>query len=93
MKKKKYLPLYYQWLEAGRLPGNGLCNSIPFGFKAVNRFSPDPEGSIHGYCTLQEAYWGYNGGGPYPSSSNLANDFTPLRQTILLFMAAINNEL
>lgn len=87
-KKKKYLELYKKWLESGKLPtGLGLCNE--FGTYA----SGEPEKDGIGYWNDElfatmcppkygNSYWG----GP-------VGEFTPLRQTIVLFMAAMNDEL
>lgn len=89
---KKYLPLYEKWMETGRIPNNGLCNSI--GSRKLSVFRPsrkysEARGYFHDYW-----YWGYDGKANY----NLRLDykwhkFTPLRQTIVLLMAAMAGEL
>lgn len=91
MKKKKYLPLYEKWMKSGKLPEDGLCNL----------FVNDPLFELidPGWC----GYWGYDGfdsyyGDPYyddhcGSMNEVWYDFTPLRQNIVLLMAALNGEL
>lgn len=87
----KYLPLYYKWIKKG-LPEDGLCNSLPENDALFQLMTPLDE-----YKYL--AYWGFNGEMRYRRSYGLAineeiwNSFTPLRQNIILFMAALNGEL
>jgi hypothetical protein len=77
--KKKYLPLYYKWSETGRLPYDGLC--ICFGKDKLFRLlRPTEEIPL---------YWGYQGGDVvdyWTIERHYA--FNPLRQNIVLFMAA-----
>jgi hypothetical protein len=93
MKDKKYLPLYYKWMETGSMnhlydwTHDGLCAAImvEFGMDEMRRmkglFIPDSVAD-------EGFYWGsgfcYN---------DMRGIFTPLRQTIVLFLAAMNNEL
>lgn len=84
--EKRYLKFYFEWVEDGVLPhGNGLCqlfNGDEF-FDLI-----DPEfGDMN-------SYWGcddYERGSNYRSET--ANVFGPLRQNIVLLMAAMNGEL
>jgi len=83
--KKKYLPLYYKWMKQGRIPNDGLCNSLDYSEEFRLYFANNLRG-----------YWGYNG----ESTHNLCEidpegpyKFTPLRQNIVLFLAAMNGEL
>lgn len=91
MKKKKYLPLYYEWLKTGRLPErdntSGLCTFLGSDFK---HYFPDPN--------KKTGFWGYDAKeyedrDEYVAWYDFATKFTPLRQTIVLFMAALNDEL
>jgi hypothetical protein len=88
-KKSRYLPLYKEWMEKGSIPGIGLCGSLDKeGRELLKNFVP---------TDLMEAdysswYWG--------SGLKYSDDvieqmysFTPLRQTIVLLMAAMNDEL
>ena len=86
----KYLSLYYKWMKTGKISDTGLCYALPNGHTIMNlNFKPD------GYDGL----WGYDGT-PYMSYNLtdelyqvIAYDFTPLRQNIVLFLAAMNGEL
>jgi hypothetical protein len=86
--EKKYLPLYYEWLESGVLPGPGLCHIFQSDelFKLID---PDRGGL--------DFYWGYDGEqgchGYINNYEKVERDFTPMRQNVVLFMAAMNNEL
>jgi hypothetical protein len=82
----KYLPLYYKWTNNGRMPLDGLCNSLNHDREFSDIFC---QHSLDGF-------WGYAG----RSTSNLSDtnplacsEFTPLRQNIVLLLAAMNNEL
>lgn len=87
--EKKYLPLYERWCKQNRLPMPGLCASLQ-NDKLLDMFSP---------VKFNEAdwYWGYSGNKKYWASEvdgiDVSLGFTPLRKTILLFMAAMNDEL
>lgn len=89
MKKKKYLPFYYEWIKTGKMSDDGLC--YIFGQDYLFKlFIPNPEEELElERNLLPTIFWGkgtidglYNGGG-----------FSPLRQNIVLLMAAMNNEL
>lgn len=92
-KKKKYLPLYYKWMEAGKLPEPGLCNcfdSLGFGqytgVDGLYDFSEHPlfrlfkDGMPHKFWASDK--------GDYDEYT-----FGPTRQNIVLLMAAMNDEL
>jgi hypothetical protein len=96
MKKKKYLPLYYKWMESERLPHNGLCNCFGLcysedkwesgeGYEDFEIMFPLPYDDVNIEC---RNYWGAG-----EKVRNLHVAFTPLRQNIVLFLAAMNNEL
>lgn len=79
----KYLPLYESWILSGELCNNGLCHSID-DKRYLKLFTPIPE-------PKDRLYWAYSG-----DSSDIitvAKSFCPLRQNIVLFLAAMNNEL
>jgi hypothetical protein len=93
MKKKKYLPLYYEWMKTGTMPSAGLC-------EIFYDFAEDYEDCFFSLMkptqsdydqlfdeNLPRIYWGLG----EPIGSTKA--FTPLRQNIVLFMAAMNGEL
>lgn len=90
----KYLELYKKWMETGyiedskspkRTGEGGLCNTV-IGNK-MEIFNPaDPADANY------RVYWGY-GDQEDTNFRNLCYEFTPLRQTIVLLLAAMNNEL
>jgi hypothetical protein len=89
----KYLQFYIDCMERNeRLPDYGLCNAL--GGTLLELFEPtasdEKELIKEGLSAL---YWA--SGYPTDSKYDLQrwHSFTPLRQTIVLFMAAINNEL
>ena len=80
MKKKIYLPLYERWMEHG-LDGLGLCRSFQMNRMAYHTLE-------YSFFTKREAnhhQWEYIEAAP--------RQFTPLRQNIILLLAAMNNEL
>lgn len=93
----KYLELYKKWAETGKIEDNpnregwgegGLCNT-----EARNDIKEwfEPEGEI----STTNAYWGHSGEDVKLSlrTHTLAYEFTPLRQNMILLLAAKNNEL
>jgi hypothetical protein len=89
MKQKPFLKLHKEWMKAGRMPEGGLCSSIQFhsdmSFHVLGDFRPEyQEPNAE---DINPTFWA--------SGSNEASlyEYTPLRQTIMLFCAAINNEL
>jgi hypothetical protein len=87
----KYLDFYNKCMATGRIPACGLCNSLDRWDVSV--FAPHDDIEDSNYC------WGYDGEPTLPRLSmgvelpGLNNSFTPLRQTIVLFLAAMNDEL
>jgi hypothetical protein len=76
-------------MKAGRLPGKGLCGSLP-GDGLLKLFAPHSHLSLF----LNNWYWGYDGEiAILFNAEDLRYEITDFRKTILLFMAAINNEL
>lgn len=86
----KYLPLYEKWMESGKIPTWGLCSFFEKDelFKLI-----DPENG------KGITYWGFPEASMcqfdyYPDFLERQHyEFTPLRQTVVLLMAAMNNEL
>lgn len=89
----RLIDLYKEWMEKGRLPNGGLCVSLNCEYEDSLKeyFYPTPTEfkslSHEGY---EPTYW----------ASGLPSDhkdeycgFTPLRQTIVLLICAIHNEL
>lgn len=96
----KHLDFYYECMATGRLKeayGSGLCGNALYFYidkKLLDLFTPtaedektlDDEG-----CSI--GWWGYEVPLFKSSVDERLHSFTPLRQTIVLFMAAINGEL
>lgn len=87
-----YLEFYKERLEKGTLPNLGLCNSIPS--KDLRAFRPYDKDlkQIHteGGCRV---YWASGLPRHSWSEPEESQGFTPLRQNIVLFLAAIKDQL
>lgn len=101
MKKqqKKYLALYKEWLESGRIdpiyPGNynGMCGLFEHDelFKLLRPTSEDVDELVaENKCT---AWWGSEMSSKESFSEKGWSSFTPLRQNIVLLMACMAGEL
>lgn len=98
-KKTPYLDFYKECMKTGEITNRnsdwkecGLCYS-PVGGELLKEFKPlkDEE---YGGGEYNHAFWG--SGLPFTSKKNrrlCERGFTPLRQTIVLFMAAMEGEL
>lgn len=90
----KYLPLYYRWLKAGRIPER-TCNGNTGGLCGL--FDKDPLFQLLkpiGHELETRTIWGYWGlDGEGHIEIHQSTPFGPLRQNIVLFMAAMNGEL
>jgi hypothetical protein len=81
----KYLDLYKQCIETGEMPDAGLCVCV--GRRALKKI-----GAPVDVCW----YWGYSDTfmeSMFADATIRARAFTPIRQNIVLLLAAINNEL
>ena len=94
MKKKPYyLNCYKKWLSVGSMPDEGLCICFAHDdltHSEVKQFEPN-DSDLKQYKIRRKSggtYWGSDS-----SSDPRYHEFTPLRQTIVLFLAAMNNEL
>ena len=97
--KKKYLKLYEQWMITGKLPEeNGLCNE----FGNCHNLDGGWDFNKHPLFELMlpDAIYSRTGFWASEHDNNptipyiiLASEFGELRQTIVLFMAAMNDEL
>ena len=100
MSKKKYLSFYKKYAAKGIMPKYGLCESFKnydYGLnygcgrdENIELFEPSPSDS-RGIST---AYWGavdiYTPDLPFERKTK---EFTPLRQNVVLFCAAMTGEL
>lgn len=94
MKKEKYLDFYMKCMEDGKMPNGGLCGSIGEG--VIRRFKPLEKRPGYG----DNWYWGFTGESytwsfflSHSEKNEIVYSFSPLRQNIVLFLAAMNNEL
>jgi len=89
--KPYYLKYYREWMKAGRLPKKGLCNSTKYRDRVLlNLFAP------YDNKWRNLFYWGFNGNLKIDHGHDTQErrySFSPIRQTIVLLMAAMNNEL
>lgn len=91
-KKRKFLELHERLLTEGLM--NGLCRE----FKNIDE--EEALNFLSKYGESQPGYWAFNGetnpsidfGGTL-TLYELSRTYTPLRQTIVLFCAVINDEL
>lgn len=96
-KTGKHLQFYMDCMKRGVMPCSGLCINTedcggPLSEELLHLFIPTDDELIRlakkGYST---SYWG---SGVITNNYNILYDaFSPLRQTIVLFMACLNNEL
>lgn len=90
--KQTLFDLYKIWFENGETSGNGLCNSIFGEYKQLlELFKPETDE----YSELLEkelatTYWG---SGLSQIDDDRIFKFTDLRQTIVLFICAMSDEL
>lgn len=97
-KKTPYLNFYYKCIEKGEIPyrvaektSGGLCSI--FGKRRVFKLITPHEGTT---ANNDSWYWGYSVDGDTSWQYHLGHkdtSFTELRQTLVLLMAALNNEL
>jgi hypothetical protein len=92
----KLINLYKEWMKKGVMPDNGLCSSLKDTkyYKDIDIFIPFCEDKIIlTYEKKPTFYWG--NGEPYKEFflSEIGIKFTPLRQTIVLLICAMHNEI
>ena len=86
---KKYLSYYEEWAKEGRMPNSGLCQI--FGYDPLFTLMTPSEEDFEEMENkrLPTIFWGK---GDYDDRW-INGGFSPLRQNIVLFMAAMNGEL
>jgi hypothetical protein len=103
-KKPKYLACYKRWMKTGLIPDAGLCNVFgtvkehPDKWEFLKHplfdlFKPDQPFRFN--QSDARTYWGYGKSIKNEAGylNNYVREFSELRQTIVLLMAAMNNEL
>lgn len=85
---KKYLKFHDQCLLTGWMPKEGLCGCFP-NDNHLKHFDPGPDRNGFDY------FWAFDGNDNRIEldSTMIAHCYTTIRQNIVLFMAAMNNEL
>ena len=95
----KYFKLYEQWMESGELPLRGLCACLGReandNMPSIEWFKPSREDFPEFYRSMHISggWWGYDGEPHESYKVNQQYEFTPFRQTILLFLAAMHDEI
>ncbi len=93
-KSTPLLDLYTESIIDGVLPCHGLCDSVPSdNIKLLKLFQPKREFKEADYWAFDgnhRSFWNEYGG---LDAYHVMFTFTPLRQTIVLLLAAMNNEL
>ena len=84
----KYLDFYYECLETGYLPGSGLCHTDVASTDLFQLIKPTDEDIDKLYGEGKPVVWW--GMGDFEHSTY---EFSPLRQNLILLMAALNGEL
>ena len=83
----KYLKFHEKCMKTGKIPNYGLCNCFPNNRK-LELLSPDSDERYDLlYSGFPMVYWGRD------NYNQSIDDYSKLRQTIVLFMAAMNGEL
>lgn len=83
----KLIDLYKKWMKAGKLPDSGLCFSVPEQYSEyLKLFHPTNEEKTEHKTPF--LYWASEGDGGYSYF-----DFNPTRQTIVLLICAMCDEL
>ena len=89
---KKLIDHYKEWLEKGELPKFGLCHSVPNEYKkSLLLFEPtlyELNEAID--CGMSGLYWA---SGLTIFDPNKRQALTPLRETIILLICAMHDEI
>jgi hypothetical protein len=89
---KKLIDNYKEWVEDGGLPDYGLCNSVPSEYReSLLLFVPtDDESDELVKLGISRHYWASGLGVLDP---NKLDTLTPLRETIILLICAMHDEI
>ena len=91
-KDKKLIDLYKEWMKTGMMTEDGLCICMPDEYeKPFRLLYPTREDKIELLIThLSDGFWA---SGLSREDDNKYATFTPLRQTIVLLICAMCDEL
>ncbi len=95
MAKKKYLPLYEKWMRAGKLTEDrsALCDKFAYGgYPEFDLMTPTSE-DFHQLKLEGFTCYTWGSGDIRKEDEYQFFTFTPLRQNIVLLMAAMAGEL
>ena len=89
---KKLIEHYKEWIEKGKLPKFGLCNSVPDEYiESLLLFKPTDD-ELNELKILGMS-WGYWASGLWVVDPNKLDTLTPLRETIILLICAMHDEI
>ena len=89
---KKLIERYKEWANEGQLPRYGLCGSVPNEYKGSLRLFEPTDDELDGLANLGISgfYWA-SGLGMFDPNKKQA--LTPLRETIILLICAMHDEI
>jgi len=90
--RKKLIALHWEWMKTGSLPEDGLCDTLEY-----TKYYKDLK-NLFETAELYGQYWGADVGQQYNDSSELYKfrryrEYGPTRQSIVLLICAMHNEL
>lgn len=93
--KRKHLNFYLRYINGDWMSPSGLCTARKYGWFSKELFKRiSPEEDISDSANMYDIYWGYGKSTTLGVSYyEIAHEFTPLRQNLVLFMAAMAGEL
>ena len=96
--KKKLIDYHYEWLETNTIPCKGLCNSLkkinPKYRRKLEEFNPTIEDiKVLFKENKTRLFWGADVSIHHVPYREIETQYTELRQTIVLFICAMCNEL
>lgn len=90
---EKYIQFYMSCIESGILPDHGLCSCHGIDENRLSLFQPIALDLIELRSERKPVGYWANGETIYSQSNfEMSRRFTPLRQTIVLFMAMLNDK-
>jgi hypothetical protein len=89
---KKLIEHYKEWAEEGQLPDYGLCNSVPSEYeKSLLLFKPTDDELDELACLRMAVFFWASGLRIFDKNKKQA--LTPLRETIILLICAMHDEI
>lgn len=95
MKEKNLFDLHKKWSKSNNIDGHGLCGCVPNYYKkSLALFNPNHD--EEGYTPekgMSLLYWAFGEACDVNDNFPKWFKYSPLRQTIVLFICAIHNEI